>query len=82
MLDNLKLKKVDAKEFLPGLTYAKGTCDVVVTGNTGRSMVCREDSFFEHFQGDLVNFKNRLIIYSSIITENRWQSCCPILRTL
>ena len=64
LLDNLKLKKVDAKEFLPGLTYAKGACDVVVTGHTGHSMVCREDSFFEHFQGDLVNFKNRLIIYS------------------
>ena len=77
LLDNLKLKKVDAKEFLPGLTYAKGTCDVVVTGNTGRSMVCREDSFFEHFQGDLVNLKNRLIIYSPFITENRLAELLP-----
>ena len=77
LLDNLKLKKVDAKELLPGLTYAKGACDVVATGHTGHSMVCREDSFFEHFQGDLVNFKNRLIIYSPFITENRLAELLP-----
>lgn len=77
LLDNLKLKKVDAKELLPGLIYANGVCDVVVTGHTGRSMVCREDSFFEHFQGDLVNFKNRLIIYSPFITENRLAELLP-----
>lgn len=77
LLDTLKLKKVDAKALLPVLTYTKGTCSVVATGHTGCSMVCREDSFFEHFQNDLLNFKKRLIIYSPFMTENRLALLLP-----
>ena len=77
LFDGLKLKKLDAKELLPGLRYSKGTGVVVGKGQLGLSLLCKEDSFFENFLVDLMNFKKRLIIYSPFMTENRLASLLP-----
>lgn len=77
LFDGMKLKTLDAKELLPGLRYSKGTGVVVGKGRLEISLLCREDSFFENFLVDLMNFKKRLIIYSPFMTENRLASLLP-----
>ena len=81
LLDKLinkdKLKKIDAKDVLPKITFTRQS-DFSISGNLkGKHIVCREESFNEYFMADIRSFKQRIIVYSPFITEARLSLLLP-----
>ena len=81
LLDKLinkdKLKKIDAKEILPKVTFTRES-DFAISGRLkGKHIVCREASFNEYFMADICSFKQRLIVYSPFMTEARLSLLLP-----
>ena len=81
LLDKLinkdKLKKIDAKDILPKITFTRQS-DFAISGSLkGKHIVCREESFNEYFMADIRSFKQRLIVYSPFMTEARLSLLLP-----
>jgi ssDNA-binding Zn-finger/Zn-ribbon topoisomerase 1 len=81
LLDKLinkdKLKKIDAKDILPKITFTRKS-DFAISGSLkGKHIVCREESFNEYFMADIRSFKQRLIVYSPFMTEARLSLLLP-----
>lgn len=71
------LEKVDAKELLPNIAFARQN-KISVNGKlTGKHIVCREESFNDYFMKDILSFKRRMIIYSPFVTEQRLSILLP-----
>ena len=71
-----KNETIDAKKLLPNLLIVKDGkyySDAI----SNKHIICREDAFHEPFITDIINFKNRLIIYSPFISANRLSILLP-----
>ena len=72
-----KLPKIDAKSVLPNIKFARPTGFSFDESRIEKHIVCREDTFNEHFLADIQSFKKRLIIYSPFMTEARLSVLLP-----
>lgn len=77
LLVDYNLVKEDAKTLLPNLAYSRESSFVSNESLNNRHIVCREDAFNEYFMADIKGFKNRLIIYSPFMAENRLSTLLP-----
>ena len=77
LLVQQKLKKEDAKTLFPDLAYTRPN---IYSGNrelTSQHIVCREETFNDLFLEDILNFKQRMIIYTPFITSDRLAALLP-----
>lgn len=73
-----KYKKVDAKsQFLPKLAVSSITGVVLNEKTNADQIICTESEFNQYFLSDVHSFKERLIIYSPFMTENRISVLLP-----
>lgn len=82
LLDQLivqdRLEKLDAKELLPDLVFAKQTESAVTVPRIGAHILCCEGTFLGYFLEDLRTFRRRVIVYSPFLTEQRLSTLLPI----
>ena len=81
LLDKLLIKerltKIDAKKFLPDITFSKKTEFTFDEKPASKHIVCREETFNDYFMADIQSFEKRLIIYSPFMTESRLSVLLP-----
>ncbi len=79
LLDKVKdLPRIDAKSHLPNITFARQTAVHDDRQAFAKHIVCTEQSFDDYFLHDVRSFKERLIIYSPFMTENRLSTLLPV----
>lgn len=77
LLNKERLAKVNAKELLPNIVFARQTNFSINNSLTGTHIVCREESFHDYFMADIHSFKKRMIVYSPFMTETRLSVLLP-----
>lgn len=81
LLDKLinkdKLKKIDAKDILPKITFTRQSNFAISGSLKGKHIVSREESFNDYFMADIRSFKRRFIVYSPFMTEARLSILLP-----
>lgn len=77
LLIKKKLKKEDAKELFPQITYSYQKNYLEEDAISGKRLVCLENDFFKYFLSDVISFKEKIIIYSPFMTENRLSQLLP-----
>ena len=78
LLEKVKdLPKIDAKSLLPDISFARQSAVHDDRQASSRHIVCTEQSFDDYFLHDVHTFKERLIIYSPFMTENRLSTLLP-----
>lgn len=77
LLIKKKLKKEEAKALFPQITYSYQKNFLEEDTITGKRLVCLENDFFKYFLSDVISFRERMIIYSPFMTENRLSQLLP-----
>ena len=77
LIDKEKLPVLDAKALFPKLPYVpKGT--YAGEGDlSSRHIICREDTFYDYFQADILKCQKKLIVYSPFMAQERISSLLP-----
>lgn len=77
LLDVKKLHLEDAKKLFPQLTYAPNKMYAGNGNLSSQHIICREDNFDDYFLEDIQQCKQKLIIYSPFIAQERLSRLLP-----
>ncbi len=79
LIIDIKLPLQDAKILFPKLIYMPKTTFTVDEGLLSPHILCQEDSFDDYFLIDIQQCRERLIIYSPFLAQNRLSHLLPHL---
>lgn len=75
--ENCRLQLWDAKKLFPKMKYIYRDNSISTDDVEAAHLLCRDDSFDHYLKKDLLNAKNRIIIYSPFMTEDRVSILLP-----
>ena len=78
LIDKRHIKKIDAKDLFPTITFDRSRYTVLRENDNAKHIICKDEDFYDIFLGDVRSMKDSMIIFSPFMTENRVSMLLPI----